>query len=80
MSDHMITFLITPGAECGDPVETKLLREHEAEASRRRATFWNYAKCLYDYGIHSKTSRGHLASSIDPKTNEVRHHWTRYSD
>jgi hypothetical protein len=70
-----VMFLFAPGFECDDPVMNKLLREHEAEADRQGAEFWNYGKVQSDRAWYSKTSKGYLDSSIDAHTTEVTHVW-----
>jgi hypothetical protein len=75
-----ITFLIAPGACPDDPAAAKLLREHEAEAARQGAEFWNYGNCLDKDAVSSKTSKGYLVSQIDPETMEVTHTWETYEE
>ena len=70
-----ITFLMGPGACPDDPAEEKLLREHEAEADRHGAEFWNYGAFLGHYALSSKTSNGYLYSKIDPAKMKVTHYW-----
>jgi hypothetical protein len=70
-----ITFLMGPGACPDDPAEEKLLREHEAEADRHGAEFWNYGAFLEHYALSSKTSNGYLYSKIDPAKMKVTHYW-----
>ena len=52
-----------------------LYSEHEREARRRGAEFYNFGWAQTDYGIASKTSRGILDSEIDPETLTVQHFW-----
>jgi Protein of unknown function (DUF2695) len=75
-----VTFLIAPGACPEDPAQERLLREHEAEADRRGAEFWNYGWGQSDYGLASKTTAGVLASQINPETMEVTHTWGTYEE
>ena len=55
--------------------EATMYKEHNKEARRRRAEFYNYGWASGDYFIHSKTSRGRLYTEIDPDTFEVTHDW-----
>jgi hypothetical protein len=55
--------------------EAKLLDEHEAEAERKGAEFYNFGKVTGEDYIHSKTSKGRLTTTIDRKTMEVSHSW-----
>jgi hypothetical protein len=55
--------------------EAKLLDEHEAEAERHGAEFYNFGWASGDNFICSKTSKGVLATEIDRKTMEVSHSW-----
>jgi hypothetical protein len=71
-------FYIAPGAAGDDCVEEKLLREHEAEAAKHRAEFVNYGAYSDAHEILSKTSKGKLASWIDPATMQVGHEWIPY--
>jgi hypothetical protein len=80
MGEDAITFLIAPGACPDDPVAAKLLQEHEAEAARQGAEFWNYGWVLSDDAVSSKTSKGFLFSQIDPETMDVTHTWETYED
>lgn len=57
-----------------DPME-KLIDEHEKEAKRKRAEIYNFGSGQSDTAIGSKTSKGWLESSIDPKTLRVTHNW-----
>ena len=53
--------------------------EHEAEANRRGAEFYNFGWSTGDYGdwfgITSKTSRGRFSTSRHAETGEVEHFW-----
>ena len=56
----------------------KLWREHEEEAQRRGAEFYNFGKCTCPgEWIFSKTSAGHLTSTIS-KNGEITHYWEPY--
>jgi hypothetical protein len=57
-------------------IQEKLLGEHEKEAKRNRAEFYNFGAGVGDYGIYSKTSKGGLESEIDPVTLRVTHEWS----
>lgn len=57
-------------------VETILYKEHDREAARKRAEFFNQGWASGDYFIHSKTDKGKLYTEIDPDTLEVLHDWT----
>jgi hypothetical protein len=61
-----------------DCVEEKLLLEHEAEAEKHGAEFINYGAYSDLHEILSKTSKGKLASWIDPVTMQVGHEWIPY--
>jgi hypothetical protein len=72
----MVTFYMAPGASGVTPVEDKMLRAHEAEAAKHGARFYNYGKATSENWILSKTTRGKLATQIDPVTMKVSHHWS----
>ena len=66
-----------PGAETGDPVEDALRRAHEAEVDKQGAKFGDYYWGAAENEICSKTTRGKLASRIDPETMKVSHSWLK---
>jgi hypothetical protein len=53
----------------------KLIDEHNAEAERIGAEFYNFGWCTEENCITSKTSKGILSSTIDPETGEIWHDW-----
>jgi hypothetical protein len=79
MSDAYV-FYHSPGATTGDPVEDKLLRSHEAEAEKQQAEFYNFGQGTGENFIESKTSKGRLLTSVDPKTMEATHEWRTYAE
>jgi hypothetical protein len=60
--------------------EAKLLDEHEAEAERHGAEFYNFGWGNGDNFICSKTSKGVLTTTIDRKTMEVPHSWKSWQE
>jgi hypothetical protein len=77
-TEDCYVFYMAPGAITGGPVEDKMLREHESEAKKRGARFYNYGWVLGRNRICSKTTHGYLTTCIDPTTMRVRHEWLRY--
>jgi hypothetical protein len=71
-------FPMGPGATTEDGVMNALWRAHDQEAQRLRAEFYNYGACTDDTFILSKTSRGYLETSVNPRTKEVSHRLTPY--
>jgi hypothetical protein len=70
-------FPMGPGAWQDLPPESehvKLWQEHEAEADREGAEFYNYGKFTTDDSIYSKTSAGHLVSWVSA-TGQIMHEW-----
>jgi hypothetical protein len=80
MTESGWAFLMGPGIETGNAVLDKMLRAHEAEVADFAAEFYNYGWFQCSSVIESKTSRGILATEIDPKTMKVTHHWGQYPD
>ena len=77
--DAVYVFPICEGAgECfaeDDPTGI-LWRAHEEEAHRCGAEFYNYGWSNCGDEIASKTSKGILASKINPATMKVTHNWS----
>jgi hypothetical protein len=76
--NDMVVFRVFPSGMTTDEAKTandKLWAEHEAEAERHGAEFYNYGAFQDEHAAFSKTSRGGLSSRINPTTLEVRHFW-----
>ncbi len=56
-------------------LQDKLLTEHDKEAKRHHAEFYNYGAGQGWFEFYSKTSEGGLESHIDPQTGVVTHEW-----
>ena len=78
-NDAGVVFRLFPSGMTPDEATSandKLWAEHDAEAKRRNAEFYNYGWVQGDHDACSKTSRGNLSSVIDPGTMAVTHHWS----
>jgi hypothetical protein len=58
-----------------DQLMKKLFEEHEKEAERHRAEFYNFGAGMGEYSIYSRTSKGGLESNINSRTGRVTHVW-----
>jgi hypothetical protein len=58
-------------------LEDKLIGEHDKEVTRKKAKFYNMGWGASKHAIASKTDKGVLCSSINPKTKKVTHEWSR---
>jgi hypothetical protein len=80
MSMTDIVFRIFPRGPVSEPdaeliVSDRLWNEHELEAERLGAEFYNYGWYQSETDACSKTSKGYLSSTIDPATMQVTHQW-----
>jgi hypothetical protein len=57
------------------PDHPEFVQQHQAEAERQGAEFYNFGASSGDDWIGSKTSKGWLHTDIDRDTGKVSHHW-----
>jgi hypothetical protein len=69
-----------PEANDNEQLELALYRQHEAEAARQNAEFYNLGWVQTDFDVCSKTSKGYLVSEVDPDTVEVTHNWIAFAE
>jgi hypothetical protein len=64
----------------GEMTMSKLLESHEAEAENQQAEFYNFGQATDENYIESKTSKGRLLTTVDPKTMLITHEWRTYAE